>query len=62
MSSQLINLELNNNQIPKNVEAEQTILGSILENNEIFDEITDEINEGHFYDLFIKKFIKLFQI
>ena len=27
------------NQIPKNIEAEQTILGSILENNELFDEI-----------------------
>ena len=50
MSSQLINLELNNNQIPKNIEAEQTILGSILENNELFDEITDEINESYFYD------------
>ena len=59
MSSQLINLELNNNQIPKNIEAEQTILGSILENNEIFDEITDEINEGHFYDTIHQKIYKV---
>ena len=59
MSSQLINLELNNNQIPKNIEAEQTVLGSILENNEIFDEITDEINEGHFYDTIHQKIYKV---
>ncbi|EMH80320.1 primary replicative DNA helicase [alpha proteobacterium HIMB114] len=59
MSSQLINLELNNNQIPKNIEAEQTILGSILENNELFDEITDEINEGHFYDTIHQKIYKV---
>ena len=59
MSSQLINLELNNNQIPKNIEAEQTVLGSILENNELFDEITDEINEGHFYDTVHQKIYKV---
>ena len=59
MSSQLINLELNNNQIPKNIEAEQTILGSILENNELFDEITDEINEGYFYDTIHQKIYKV---
>jgi len=59
MSSQLINLELNNNQIPKNIEAEQTILGSILENNELFDEITDEIDEGHFHDTIHQKIYKI---
>jgi replicative DNA helicase len=59
MSSQLINLELDNNQIPKNIEAEQTILGSILENNELFDEITDEINEGHFHDTIHQKIYKI---
>ena len=59
MSSQLINIELNNNQIPKNIEAEQTILGSILENNELFDEITDEIDEGHFHDTIHQKIYKI---
>ena len=59
MSSQLINLELNNSQIPKNIEAEQTILGSILENNELFDEITDEINESYFYDSIHQKIYKV---
>ncbi|MCI5054204.1 MAG: replicative DNA helicase [Pelagibacteraceae bacterium] len=59
MNSKLINLELNNNQIPQNIEAEQTILGSILENNELFDEITDEIDEGHFYDTIHQKIYKI---
>ena len=31
MSTEIINLEINNNNLPKNIEAEQTILGSILE-------------------------------
>ena len=59
MSSQLVNLEFNNNQIPKNIEAEQTILGSILENNELFDEITDAIDEGYFYDTVHQKIYKI---
>ena len=59
MSSQLVNLEFNNNQIPKNIEAEQTILGSILENNELFDEITDDIDEGYFYDTVHQKIYKI---
>ena len=50
MSSPLVNLEIAENNIPKNVEAEQTILGSLLENNEIFDEITDQIDVNYFFD------------
>ena len=50
MSSSLVNLEIANNSDPKNIEAEQTILGSILENNEVYDEITDQIELNHFYD------------
>lgn len=50
MNSQLVNLEINNDtQIPKNIEAEQTILGSILANNELYDEITDQIDGGYFF-------------
>jgi len=59
MSTEIINLEINNNHLPKNIEAEQTILGSILENNELFDEITDEINEGHFHDAIHQKIYKI---
>ncbi|MEL0247227.1 MAG: DnaB-like helicase C-terminal domain-containing protein, partial [Alphaproteobacteria bacterium] len=59
MSSELVNLDINKNHIPKNIEAEQTVLGSILENNELFDEITDEINEGHFHDTIHQKIYKI---
>ena len=59
MSTEIINLEINSNHLPKNIEAEQTILGSILENNELFDEITDEINESHFHDAIHQKIYKI---
>ena len=51
MNSKLVNLEVNyENQIPKNIEAEQTVLGSILANNELYDEVTDQIDINHFFD------------
>ena len=60
MSSNLVNLDiLNENQIPKNIEAEQTILGSILTNNEIFDEITDQLDENYFFDPIHQKIYKI---
>ena len=59
MSSNLVNLDISKeNQVPKNIEAEQTILGSILANNEIFDEITDQLDEIIFLIPSTKKFIK----
>ncbi len=59
MNSNLVNLEIDNkNQIPKNIEAEQTILGSLLVNNEIFDEISDKIDDNYFYDPIHKKIYK----
>ena len=30
-------------ELPSNIEAEQTLIGSILENNEMFDEISDVV-------------------
>ena len=42
---------------PQNLEAEQTVLGTILLSNEIFDEISD-INEDFFSILSIKKYTK----
>tara|TARA_Y100001958_G_scaffold155751_1_gene146994 strand:+ start:1240 stop:2664 length:1425 start_codon:yes stop_codon:yes gene_type:complete len=60
MSSNLVNLDISKeNQIPKNIEAEQTILGSILANNEIFDEITDQLNENYFFDPIHQKIYKI---
>ena len=43
------------NEIPSNIEAEQTLIGSILENNEMFDEISDIVTTDHFYDDINKK-------
>ena len=60
MSSSLVNLDISKeNQVPKNVEAEQTILGSILANNEIFDEITDQLDENYFFDPIHQKIYKI---
>ncbi len=60
MSSSLVNLDISKeNQVPKNVEAEQTILGSILANNEIFDEITDKLDENYFFDPIHQKIYKI---
>ena len=37
-------------ELPNNIEAEQSVIGSILLNNEIFDEINLLINSKNFYD------------
>ena len=36
--------------LPSNIEAEQTLIGSVLVNNDIIDEIVNIINEKEFYD------------
>ena len=58
--SSLKNVEIlsNLNNSPQNLEAEQTVLGSILISNEIYDEITD-INEDFFYNPINKKIYKI---
>ena len=46
-----INLVKNQeNQLPNNIEAEQSVIGSILVTNEIFDEINTIIASSNFYD------------
>ena len=37
-------------ELPNNIEAEQSVIGSILVSNEIFDEINIIINSKNFYD------------
>ena len=60
MNSQLVNLEIESQeQTPKNLEVEQTIIGSILSNNDLFDEISDQINEIYFFDPIHKKIYKI---
>ncbi len=44
-----------NDEFPLNIEAEQTVLGTILIDNELFDEISDLIHEDYFYEPVHKK-------
>ena len=37
-------------ELPNNIEAEQSVIGSILVSNEIFDEINMIVNSKNFYD------------
>ena len=37
-------------ELPNNIEAEQSVIGSILVSNDIFDEISTIINYTKFYD------------
>ena len=37
-------------QLPHNIEAEQALLGALLNNNEVYDRIASLVNESHFYD------------
>ena len=50
MSNQLNVIKNNLKELPNNIEAEQSIIGSILLSNEIFDEINLIIKEKYFYD------------
>jgi len=50
MSAENIRILNTAKELPNNIEAEQIILGSILVNNEIFDEISTIINENIFFD------------
>ena len=62
MSSSLVNLDISKDEhVPKNIEAEQTILGSILANNEIFDEVTDQLDESYFFDPIHQKIYKIIE-
>ncbi len=40
----------NSNELPNNIEAEQSVIGSILLTNEIFDDISLIISNKNFYD------------
>ena len=54
--SQLLNVLKNKtDELPNNIEAEQSIIGSILLNNEIFDEVSLIISNKNFYDPMHKK-------
>jgi replicative DNA helicase len=60
------NLNLSNNTLnkdqPSNLEAEQALLGSILVNNDIIDEISNMVNPSIFYDPAHTKIYEVIQI
>ena len=50
MENNLSIIKENFKELPNNIEAEQSVIGSILVNNEIFDEINTIISHVNFYD------------
>ena len=50
MNNNLSLVKENYKELPNNIEAEQSVLGSILISNEIFDEINTIISNNNFYD------------
>ena len=59
-----LNLKINNSNVdkqPSNIEAEQALLGSVLVNNDILDEVSNYINNEKFYDPGHKKIYKIIE-
>ena len=58
-------LKINNfkqeNKLPSNIEAEQALIGSILVNNDIIDEISNIVNHKNFYDPLHSKIYNLIE-
>ena len=58
-------LKINNfkqeNKLPSNIEAEQALIGSILVNNDIIDEISNIVNHNNFYDPLHSKIYNLIE-
>ena len=52
----------NHSNIPHNIEAEQSLIGSVLVNNEILDEISNIVNASKFYDPVHVKILKQLKI
>ncbi len=53
--SQLLNIVKNIDELPNNIEAEQSVIGSVLLSNEMFDEISLIISSKNFFDPVHKK-------
>ena len=49
-------------ELPNNIEAEQAVIGSILVQNETFDEINTIISSVNFYDPCIKVFFQQLKV
>ena len=50
MENNLTLVKNNFKELPNNIEAEQSVIGSILVTNEIFDEVNTIIKSQNFYD------------
>ena len=49
------------NKLPSNIEAEQSLIGSVLVNNDIIDEISNIINAGKFFDPIHRKIYEVIE-
>ena len=59
-----IKLNINNSQSkqpPSNIEAEQALIGSVLVDNDIIDEISNIINSGKFFDPIHRKIYEVIE-
>ena len=59
MSRQFNIIQNDSKELPNNIEAEQSVIGSVLVSNEIFDEINMMVASKNFYDPMHQKFLKL---
>ena len=55
------NTSLDSKLLPSNLEAEQALIGSILVNNDIIDEISNIVNRNEFYDPIHSKIYSLIE-
>ena len=59
MSRQFNIVQNDSKELPNNIEAEQSVIGSVLVSNEIFDEINMMVASKNFYDPMHQKFLQL---
>tara|TARA_A100001011_G_scaffold394080_1_gene485583 strand:+ start:1005 stop:2429 length:1425 start_codon:yes stop_codon:yes gene_type:complete len=59
-----IKLNINNNErsLPSNLDAEQALIGSVLVNNDIIDEISNIVNSSKFFDPLHKKIYQIIEV
>ena len=59
-----VKLSINNseeNKLPSNIEAEQSLIGSVLVNNDIIDEISNIVSSGKFFDPIHRKIYEVIE-
>ena len=49
------------NKLPSNIEAEQSLIGSVLVNNDIIDEISNIVSAGKFFDPIHRKIYEVIE-